>query len=117
MKCWSVYMVRCRDGTLYTGVTTDLERRLAQHAGGLAGGAKYLRGRGPLRLVLARAVGSRSLALRLEARLKRLAPAGKRALAADPRRLDPILAALRRGRAAPASRRGPARRRLVRRVR
>ncbi|HUD73185.1 MAG TPA: GIY-YIG nuclease family protein [Dongiaceae bacterium] len=98
MQRWSVYVVRCRDGSLYTGVTTDLDRRLGQHAGRRGGGAKYLRGRGPLRLVLARVVGSRSLALRLEARLKRLEPARKRALAADPRRLAPILAALRRGR-------------------
>ena len=69
---WSLYMVRCRDGSLYTGIATDVSRRLAEHSGSEGRGARYLRGRGPLKLVMERPVGSMSLALRLEARVKRL---------------------------------------------
>ena len=63
-------MIRDRDGALYTGITTDVARRLAEHTRGA--GARSLRGKGPLALVLARAVGPRGLALRLEHRIKRL---------------------------------------------
>ncbi len=72
MKRWSVYIVRCGDGTLYTGIALDVRRRIAQHAKAAGDGAKYLRGRGPLRLVLTRRVGTRSGALRVEHRIKRL---------------------------------------------
>lgn len=68
---WTLYMIRCGDGTLYTGITTEPVRRLREHAGTRAG-AKYLRGRGPLRLVFRHEVGSRGEALRLERLLKRL---------------------------------------------
>ena len=95
MPRFTVYLLRCRDGAIYAGVTTDLDRRLAQHAGRRRGGAKFLRGRGPLRLVLARAVGSRSLAQAVEARLKRLGKAGKVALVARRSRLEPIISAAR----------------------
>ena len=64
-------MLRCGDGSLYTGIATDVERRLGQHRNG-PGGAKYLRGRGPLKLLVSRAVGSRGLASRVEYRLKQL---------------------------------------------
>jgi putative endonuclease len=64
--------VRCRDGALYTGITTDVARRFAQHRQGAGRGAKYLRGKGPLRLVFKKAIGRRSLALRVEYRIKRL---------------------------------------------
>ncbi|MBT8330889.1 MAG: GIY-YIG nuclease family protein, partial [Deltaproteobacteria bacterium] len=47
---WYVYMLRCCDGSLYTGIATDVERRFAEHQSN--SGAKYLRGRGPLALVL-----------------------------------------------------------------
>lgn len=69
---WQVYLLRCADGTLYCGVTTDLRRRLAQHNGTLAGGARYTRPRRPVVLVTACACASRSEALRLEDRIKRL---------------------------------------------
>ncbi len=72
LQRWSVYLVRCRDGTLYTGIATDVARRFAEHRKNGGKGARYLRGRGPLRLVFQQAVGSRSLALRLEHRIKRL---------------------------------------------
>lgn len=72
MSDWSVYLVRCRDRSLYTGIATDVGSRFAQHCQGGAKAAKYLRGRGPLELVFSAAVGDRSQASRLEARIKRL---------------------------------------------
>ena len=67
---WTVYLLRCSDGTLYAGVTTDLQRRLAQHAAGK--GARYTRGRGPLTVVHEEPARGRSTALRRELELKRL---------------------------------------------
>ena len=78
---WSVYLVRRADGALYCGIALDVAARLQQHAKGL--GAKALRGRGPLELVFRRRVGERSLALRAEARIKRLPKADKERLAAS----------------------------------
>lgn len=69
---WHVYLLRCADGSLYCGVTTDLRRRLAQHNGRLAGGARYTRARRPVELVLERACRSRQEALRLENHIKHL---------------------------------------------
>ena len=79
---WHVYLIRCGDGTLYTGVATDVSRRLEQHRSGEGKGAKYLRGRGPLRLVLEKTVGARGVALSLESRIKKLRRAQKEALIA-----------------------------------
>ncbi len=67
---WFVYVVECRDGTLYCGITTDLDRRLALHDRGL--GARYTRGRGPVALVAKCGPLPRSDALRLERKVKRL---------------------------------------------
>ncbi|MCU0592065.1 MAG: GIY-YIG nuclease family protein [Desulfobacterales bacterium] len=67
---WYLYMVRCRDGKLYTGIATDIERRIAEHQTGK--GAKYLRGRTPLKLVFKKKIGSRSLALKVEQAIKKL---------------------------------------------
>lgn len=69
-KQWFVYMLRTGNGALYTGITTDPVRRLAEHQGGKRG-ARSLRGKGPLTLVWQRVVGDRADASRLEARLKR----------------------------------------------
>src|SRR2546427_9815036 len=68
---WSVYVVRRRDGALYTGIAIDVRRRIAEHARQTGKGAKSLRGRGPLHLVFQRVIGSRSLALRVEGTIKR----------------------------------------------
>ncbi|WP_240548987.1 GIY-YIG nuclease family protein [Billgrantia antri] len=73
---WFLYMVETRQGRLYTGITTDVARRLTQHEAGR--GAKALRGRGPLVLVHQERVGSHGAALRLEAEIKRLSAARKR---------------------------------------
>ncbi len=69
---WWVYMVRCADGTLYTGVTTDLTRRIRQHNGQLRGGAKYTAPRRPVILAGACKATDRSNAQKVEASLKRL---------------------------------------------
>lgn len=77
---WSVYMVRCADRSLYTGISTDVERRFAEHSEGGPKSAKYLRGRGPLTLVYQKSAGSRSEALIEELRLKRLSKSEKELL-------------------------------------
>jgi predicted GIY-YIG superfamily endonuclease len=77
-RAWCVYLIRCGDGTLYAGATTDLKARLAAHRAGK--GARYTRGRGPLVLVHHEAQPDRSAALRREHELKRLKRAEKLAL-------------------------------------
>ena len=67
---WYLYILRCRDGTLYTGITTDVEKRFEAHCMGK--GAKYTRGRGPLELVYREECGSHSQALKREAAVKKL---------------------------------------------
>jgi putative endonuclease len=79
-KPWWLYVVRTRDDALYTGIAVDVAARVARHAAGR--GAKALRGRLPLALVLACTVGARGAALRLEARVKRLPKAAKEDLLA-----------------------------------
>lgn len=69
---WHVYIIRCADGTLYTGVSTDVARRFEEHSCGSPKSAKYLRGRTPLELVYSREVGTRSEALIEERRIKRM---------------------------------------------
>jgi putative endonuclease len=75
-----VYMLRCRDGSLYTGWSTDVQRRLASHMAGRA--SRYTASRLPVELVLSRAMPDRSAAMREEARIKGLDRAGKLALIA-----------------------------------
>jgi putative endonuclease len=89
---FSLYIVRCADGALYTGIATDVDKRLAEHASGVRG-AKFLRGRGPLEVVFAEAVGDRASALRLEHRVKRLTRAQKLELVRGERRLAELAAA------------------------
>jgi putative endonuclease len=72
---WRVYILRCGDGSLYTGATNDLVQRLAAHAGGR--GARYTRSRLPVELAWSEPVRGRSGALRREAALKRLSRAEK----------------------------------------
>lgn len=67
---WHLYILRCADGSLYTGITTDVERRLEEHRSGK--GAKYTRGRGPLELVYREVCGSHSEALKREYAVKQL---------------------------------------------
>jgi putative endonuclease len=67
---WQVYIVICSDNTLYTGITTDVERRLGQHQSGR--GAKYFRGRQPVQLVYLESGHNRSTAIRKEAGIKKM---------------------------------------------
>ncbi|WP_418577281.1 GIY-YIG nuclease family protein [Phascolarctobacterium succinatutens] len=73
-----VYMLRCKDGSLYTGWTNDLEHRLAMHSSGR--GAKYTRGRGPLKLVYSEELPDKEAALRRECAIKKLRREQKLAL-------------------------------------
>jgi putative endonuclease len=75
---WVVYMLRCRDGSLYTGVTNDMPHRLATHGAGK--GAAYTRSRLPVRLVYTERRHSRGAAQSREAAIKRLSRAAKLAL-------------------------------------
>ena len=65
---WQLYILRCADGSLYTGITTDVDKRLEAHRSGK--GAKYTRGRGPLELVYREICGSHSDALKRELQIK-----------------------------------------------
>jgi len=67
---WFVYVLRCGDGSLYTGITTNVARRLSEHAAGGPKAAKYLRGRRPLQLAFSVPVGGKSAALTMERWLK-----------------------------------------------
>ncbi|MGH7529479.1 MAG: GIY-YIG nuclease family protein [Gemmatimonadales bacterium] len=78
MATWIVYLLRCRGGTLYTGITNDLTRRLTAHAVGTA--SAYTRSRRPVRLVYREDVPDRGAALRREAAIRRLSRAAKLAL-------------------------------------
>jgi putative endonuclease len=81
-----VYMLRCRDGSLYTGWTSDLERRMARHQAGKA--SRYTASRLPVELALAMPIADRSAARREEARIKLLPRADKLALITEVRRLQ-----------------------------
>lgn len=75
---YTLYILQCRDGTLYTGVTTSVERRVAEHKAGT--GARYTRARGVRRLVYTEECGTRSQALKRELAVKALSRREKLAL-------------------------------------
>ena len=75
---WSVYLIRTRLNSLYCGITNDVDRRFTAHQAGK--GAKYLKGKGPLTLEWSHQVGSKSLALKYEYRIKKLTKTSKEAL-------------------------------------
>ncbi len=78
---YSLYIIRCADGSLYTGIAIDVARRLQEHESGLRG-AKYLRGRRPLRLEFQERIGGRSAASQVEYCVKQLGKSDKEALVA-----------------------------------
>lgn len=78
MSQWIVYMLRCRDGSLYTGITTDIDARIAKHNAGT--GAKYTRSRGPVALVWSQAADSESAARKREAAIKKMTREAKEKL-------------------------------------
>lgn len=77
-KVWYLYILQCRDGTFYTGITDDIARRMTQHNAGK--GAKYTRGRGPVTLRYREECASHSHALKREIEIKKLTRAQKQAL-------------------------------------
>lgn len=72
MSEWSVYMLRCKNGALYTGICTDVSRRVGEHMSGGSKAARYTRQFAPIQLVYDSTVGSISLALKVEKRIKKL---------------------------------------------
>lgn len=76
---WTVYILRCADGSLYTGITNDLEARLVKHRKGT--GAKYTRGRGPFEVIFTEQQPTKGCALAREAEIKALGRQAKQALA------------------------------------
>ena len=81
MLQWYLYMIRCREGTLYTGIATDVARRFAEHQDNSHRSAKYLRGKGPLTLVFEKALGTnRRVALSVERQIKNLRKSRKEAM-------------------------------------
>ena len=91
--CWFLYLIRTADNRLYTGITTDGARRFCQHQDGR--GAKALRGKGELQLAFSKEVGERSLALRLEYRIKQLTKRQKERLVAGDGSFEALLESLR----------------------
>lgn len=81
MEEWSLYIIRCNDGSLYTGISTNVDRRLGQHRKGK--GSKYLKGRSPLELVFKTEVGSHSDALKAEAIVKKMKKEEKEAIISE----------------------------------
>ena len=77
---WFLYLIRCRHGRLYTGITTDVLRRFEEHKSHDKKGSKYLRGKSPLKLVMKKRIGNKSLALKIEAKVKKLSKAKKELL-------------------------------------
>lgn len=92
-SAYSIYLVRCNDGSLYTGIATDVERRLKEHAESRKG-AKFLRGKSPLTLVFQREVGDRSLATKVEMQVKKLSRGEKSNVEILSGRIDDVLASL-----------------------
>lgn len=77
---WQVYIVRCADGSLYTGIARDLDRRIAEHNADKGAGASYTRSRRPVRLVYREPAPDRSAASKREYQIKQLSRAEKLAL-------------------------------------
>ena len=82
MSSWFVYILECADGSLYTGITTDLERRVSEHNDGKLG-ARYTRARRPVQLVYKACFSDRSEASVAEAQIKKLSRRKKQALIAE----------------------------------
>lgn len=88
---YSVYILRCIDDSLYTGIATDVARRISEHEFS-SRGAKYLRGRGPYELVLQKEIGDRAAASKVEHHLKALMKSEKEDLIAGRRSFDDLIA-------------------------
>ncbi len=80
MSEWFLYIIQCNDGTFYTGITTDVGRRFAEHVAQGRRCAKYVKGKGPLALVFSERVGDKGPAYRMERKVKSLPKKRKMAL-------------------------------------
>lgn len=80
VSMWYLYLIRCANGHLYTGITTDVARRFNEHQSSSPKAAKYLRGKGPLTLMYQEVVGSHGDALRREIAVKKLSRSQKLAM-------------------------------------
>jgi putative endonuclease len=88
---WFLYMIRCADNSLYTGITIDLDRRFSEHQAQGKKSAKYLRGKGPLQLVFTIPVGTtKSAASQVERRLKQCSKPTKEKIAAGKTTLEAL---------------------------
>jgi len=90
---YSLYLVRCNDGSLYTGIATDVSRRLKEHSDSRRG-AKFLRGKAPLTLVFERELGDRSVATKVEHQVKKLPRHEKADTSILSARIDDVLASI-----------------------
>ncbi len=89
---WHLYMVRCRDGTLYTGIATDVARRFLEHQRNSNKASKYLRGRGPLELVFEKLIGAnKGVALSVECQVKNFSKLRKEAVLIQADIIDEIV--------------------------
>ncbi len=103
MPDWYLYMVRCADGSVYTGVSTDVQRRWKEHQRGGSRAARYLRTRRPVDLIFSAMIGDKGAALRAEHAIKQLEKQQKEALAVGAVALQVILDAYAERRASRAS--------------
>jgi putative endonuclease len=88
---WWIYLIRCNDNSLYTGIARDVEKRFAQHQQDPKKAAKFFSGKRPLRLVARKKIGSRGLALKVEHRIKKLTKSSKEELVKDSGLIDDII--------------------------
>ena len=79
-KNWLIYILECRDGSLYCGITNNIEKRLKQHKGEIKGGAKYTRSHWPCKLVYEEKSANRSKALQREGIIKKMSKVKKQTL-------------------------------------
>ncbi len=83
MSDWYLYLIRVKKGHLYTGIAKDIEARFAEHVADGKKCAKYLRGKGPLKLLFSQKIGSRSLALKAEAAVKKMSKGKKEEMVSE----------------------------------
>ncbi|UCH82241.1 MAG: GIY-YIG nuclease family protein [Nitrospiraceae bacterium] len=91
MEIWFLYLIRCKDHSLYTGISTDVRRRLKEHQGNDKKGSRYLRGKAPLKTVFKKKIGDKSLASKVEIKVKKLPKAKKELLVKGKLRIKEII--------------------------
>ena len=91
MSNWNLYMIRCRDNSLYTGITNDVNKRFNEHQNDNKRCAKYLRGRRPLSLVFKQNIGSKSKATKVEREVKKFSKERKERLIIDPTIIEDLI--------------------------